>query len=150
MDHCRRAGPLEGEPRQLPVEEIRPELLQVARAGATLLELRQVVVGGNELEDVNAVIGEVAIPQRGSAPGDDRHPARIDPVPAQLTPHERDPVLELVPDLAAERAEHKGSPGASGSAQCALREPRGRLDDGLAPRGGGELTGGPARNRRTN
>ena len=104
------AEPLARDCDELAVERLDPQLLQVACTATPLLEPEQVLLRVRELENVERAGREVGVPERGAAA---RHHRRLfgrDPVAVQLAAQERNPVLELVPDLAEERARAATAP----------------------------------------
>src|SRR5207244_6647577 len=127
---------------QLLVEALHAELLEVPRLRPALLEPGQVLLRREELEDVELVGGEVAVPERGAAARHHGHLLGSDAVPAELAARERDPVLELVADLAEKRAEQNSPLLAACATQRSLRQPRLRPNLRLPAGGAGDLPRG--------
>src|SRR5436190_6739635 len=150
MDDGDGAEPPAGQVDELAVERLPAQLLQVAGGRAALLQPGQVLLGREQLERVDRVRREVAVPERRAATGQHGRLLALDPVPPELAPQERDPVLELVTDLADEGPEENRT----ASAESPLGASRLRPDDRFAPRCGGGVpgrawahTGAPSRRR---
>ena len=132
-----------GERDEVAVELLDAELLQIAGAAPPLLEAGQVLLGAQQLEDVERAGREVGVPERGAAARHHDRLLRSDPVTVQLAPQEWDPVLELVADLAEERAEQERHAGARRPAQSSLGGERPAAHVDLAADGGGDCSRGP-------
>src|SRR5581483_11162400 len=121
---------------QLAVEAVPAQLLEVAGPRPPRLQPGQVLLGREQLQDVELAGGEVAVPERGAPAGHHRRLLGRDAMPVELAAEERDPVLELVADLAQEGPEQKPLPGAGGAAERMLRRERPTADLELATSGG--------------
>jgi len=133
VDQREGAQPLVRERDQLAVEPPDPELLQIAGVAPALLEARQVLLGGEQLQHVELLRGEVPVPERCASARHHRRLLRRNAVLAEQAPQERDPVLELVADLAQERAEEDRGAVPAGLRDRPLGPPCRRAHLGLAP-----------------